>query len=818
MKKLSTCIFLFFLTGYALYSHAQSGQSTLSGKIVDETGIAAEAVTVALLTVKDSALVKAASTTKSGLFSFSGLGAGRYLLLISRISNRKTYFGPYTVLSSTKTSIPDIRLEPDITSLATVTITGVKKLVEVRRDKIILNVERNPYAQGASFTDLLRTAPGVKVSGDGQIAMHAGQQPSVMINGKLLQLSGADLTEYLRSLPSSGIEQIELIPNPPAKYDAAGNGGLINIILKKGKNTGLNNILTTSAGYGNFGKAGINLNTNYRTGKINIFGNAGYRYDKTDHTINTDRNVHGTALSNFSTRYYNTQRTPRFDYRIGTDYSIDSDHTVGFLVYGNTGTSRFNKRTTTLMQVNGQPDSMLYTTSYPERSVSNVNYNLNYSGKIGHTKQTLSADADYSVYRRTTDEILYSKATRLRPINQPTLAIIQPAFSNDTLRNYAPTRYDNKSFKIDYVNPVSASARLEAGVKVSDVKSDNQQEFDVVRKGIYKPYAPFTSTFMYAEKIAAAYVNYAKTSGRFNYTAGLRAERRATEAESSSMGLDVDRKYISYYPSLLVNYNLKNQSSLTLDFSRRIDPPAYENLNPIVYFQDNYNFRSGNAFLKPAYKNELALKYSNSKDWLITLNASRITDFWSFTYFIQDDKTKTFKTTKVNFKAEDVLGLTYSIPFKLTSWWRASVYGEATLMRFTDTTGYSKNAHDLNVLLQQNFNIAKNLTASIDGYYDIPTYFGILNYKKVYYSNASVIKQFASRKITLTFAVTDIFNTRRDRTYSNYKNLDFNLYDKPETRVFRLSVSYRFGKSGVKASRRRNVGNDEEQKRMSGSN
>lgn len=812
MRNLLTCTILFLLSGICSFSFGQNKTGgTITGSVVDEKKIAVEDALIAIYHSPDSAFIKAVNLT-AGKFIFQALKAGKYFLVINRIGYKKTYAGPFDLADGSTVDVGLITLPLSAKSLTEVVVSDHKHYIDVKHDRTIINVDRNITTAGASVTDILRTAPGVKVNAQGDISLRGGQTAAVFVNGKLLQLSGTDLAAYLQSLSSANIEQIELMSNPPARYDAIGTGGVINIVLKKGKNEGFNGTLNTYAGYGNFGKGSSTLTTNYRSKNLNIFGTIGYLYNKTDHATTTDRAIHGSQLYGFNTRYYWIQKIPRLDYRVGADYTIDSLHTIGFSVYGNNTDNDYKKNTTTYMSLNRQADSVFSTKSNHQRDVDNINFNINYTGNIGHTKQVISADADFSRYSRHMDENIYSYAQAI-----PRIGVLRVAqqLKNDTLNNVAPTIYTNPSVNVDYLNPLSKALTFEAGAKYSYTKMDNDQYFNVLNNGVYEPYPAFTSSFLYRERLSAGYADFHGNSGPLGYTASLRVEHRDYDANTPSMKHQVERKFTSYYPAGQLNYTFKNKSQLALDYSRRIDPPPYESLNPIIYFQDSYNYRVGNAYLKPAYNNDLALTYTGKSDWWVTLDAYIIQDFWHFSYFKQDAKTMVLNISRINFKNEKAVGLKYNIPARLTKWWNLNLYGEAYYMAYTDTANYTKRAKDISFNLSQTFTAIGGWSAVIQGYYDSPTYLGITSFRPLYYVNASVSKQLFQKAATLTFSYQDIFNTNMDRSNTQYHNLDMQLYDKGESRFTRLTFTYRFGKKTVKAARKHNAGNDEEQKRMS---
>ena len=817
MKKTYTCLLLIFFISIVRYTYAQTKLSGLQGKITNENYVAAEAVTIVLMRNRDSASIQTTLSDKNGIFAFNNIKADKYLLQITKTGYHKMLSGPYVVSTGRIVIIDSIKMELATVNLNEVVITQKRKYYEVKPDKTVLNLDRNILAAGSSLFNILSTAPGVRVNNSGDIFLRAGLRASVFVNGKQVRLEGDDLTSYLQSLPTADVDQVELIQNPSAKYDASGAGGVINIILKKGKNIGFNGNVTTNADYGNFGKGGATFNGNYRSQKLNIFGGLGYKYVKTDHTINNLRNVDATDFSTFDTHYYSTQRTPSLEYRIGTDYLINPTHTIGFLIKGSDESSRLNKETNTYMSVNGVADSTITTLSNLKRKRDFINYNINYAGTLGHTKQTLSADADLSILNRHNEEDIISRANPTLPSVKPILTQSLPTYNDDTLHNSAPTRIINQSVRVDYSTPIAKTGKLEAGLKASYIKSDNTQTFNALVNNVYEPVPVFTSQFNYTEKKTAAYVNYRGTSNKFTYTLGLRVEHLVSDANTPTISHDVKLDTVAFYPSMQLDYKVNDSEQFSFIYNHRTQQPPYESLNPIVSYQDNYNYRSGNAYLRPAFVDHFQLSYTGKSRYLISLSATTTKDFFDFSYFEQNDAAKVLVTTKRNLKRVNNFGIKLALPLQLTKWWDINFNPDFSYYQFKDYQGFlNKWSKDLVLDLDQNFKISKTISATLNTHYESSVFYGLSYNKPVFIMNPGISKQLLNRTASINLSVSDIFNTYKDRYQTMYRNLDITSYDKKETRIVHLSFVYNFGKRTVKGARKHATGNGDEVKRMSG--
>lgn len=804
MRLFFRCLLSGFLIGIYYNVWAQAKNTAIEGKIITSEHVLIEAATIALLRRSDSARVKTTISDKNGKFKFNNIRDGSYVILVSKIGFHKTYSAPFTLNKNSSLIIDDIILHPATVGLTEVVIVDHKRYIEVKPDKTLLNVSHNIITQGVSAYDVLRTAPGVKVSAGGEILYHSGGKVTIAINGKEIKLSDRGIANLLENLSSSNVEQIELISDPSVKYESSGTGGIINIILKKGKNDGLNGTITASGGYGSYYKSNVGGVWNYRNRGLNFFGAADFADNKNYRQIDIDR-TSGSTL--FDTHYRNTRAVPSFDYNAGIDIGLDSVHTIGLFVKGDLSRYNIPKRTVSNVYNAGVIDSTLLTTSDITRHTSTTLVDLNYNGAMGHTKQTLSAHADYLAYSRHSQE--YIKATS-RP--------------GDTTYffNTPPFAVKNGSLKVDYTTPLSKSVSLDAGAKYSYLTYANNQNFEELVNGVYKP-SLYTSSFNYSEKISRAYINLTHTGDKLTYRAGLAMERSQTAAQSNSGSAAhmVKRVYSDFFPDVLVAYPLNKNNQLQFVYDSRFDRPGYEKLDPTVTYQDQYDINQGNAYLKPAYAQRFKLSDRLASKYIISLYYTVVSDLWNFTYYQQNDSSKLLKTTNRNLKDKLNAGINCYIPFSLAKWWNVNFTADVSYFRFIDYKSQSnlnKGTQDVNLDLDQDIYLTSSLMASIQSHFETATFYGILNYAPVFYTNVGISERLSSRS-TLSLNVWDVTNGNfRVKTYGTFGNLSLNSLDKTESRSIRLTFTYIFGKKTVEETRRHITGNAEEQSRMSNSN
>jgi iron complex outermembrane receptor protein len=808
MRTLFGCFIAGFILLLCGNGNAQNKFAGVQGQILLKNNLLADSATVILIRLRDSSVIATIISGKNGAYKFEAIIPDTYILSIKRAGYQNYTSMPLT-LSNTLLTLPIIRLLPQTTVLKDVTITNKKAYIETRPDKTILNIEKGILTGGLNVMDILGSAPGVKINSGGDVLLRANQKAAIAINGRLLNVGGRDMVEQLQNMSIDNISQIELINNPSAKYDASGSGGVINIILKKGKNDGFNGSVTQGVGYGNFYKLNSGLSVNYRAKAINFFGTYSFGENNTDHTIITNRYV--ATTTGFDVNYYNKQKTYASNYSFGADYDINADHTIGFLIIGAFNNNFLNKNTSSLIFNGGMSDSLLTTVSVLNRHVDNVNYNINYTGKLGHTGQVLSADFDYFAYNRKSAEDLNSM---MYNVHTGVNAGMQ------YFRNEAPTCVDVYSAKVDYVNTISKTRKLEAGLKSVFARSNNIQRFDNEIGSARIPDPLISSQFNYNENISSAYANYIATpTNKFNYLLTLRVEHTESDANTVNEKFKSARNYTDVFPGVTFNYNASANHAFTVSYNRRIDRPNYQDLNPLIAFQDKYNFNMGNAYLRPAYVNKIQLSHTYKGKMITSLYASLAHDFYDFTYFTQNDATKVFSSAKTNLRRANTYGVNLTGPVDVSNWWTINYDIDISYQHFVDYPGLlDQRTFDAIFKLNQQFQLPCDIAASLDAQYEVPTYYAIYRYKASYNIRPAISKKLFHKNGTFSLSVKDVFNTNRDRYSTTYSNLNLVGYDKKETRVYSLSFAYRFGKSTVKALRQHEIGTSDDSKRVTGTN
>jgi iron complex outermembrane receptor protein len=811
MKVLTGCLLIAFLLGAYNHLYAQTGSSGLHGKVFEEKHLAAEAATVILLAAADSSIIKSTICNEKGIFKFD-TKPGKYLLLISKIGYDQSLTGPCTVIPDKDIAVGEINLTLHLPQLEAVSITAQRSYIEVKPDRIILNVQSSIISGGESAFDLLRQAPGVHADNKGGISIIGRSNALVTIDGKATQLTGQDLVDYLQSLPASMIEHLVLISNPSAKYDAAG-GGIINFEMKKGTNAGTNFTVSTSAGYGKFGKGSAGLIFNNRRGKINIFGNYNYGDRKTDHAFITNRIINYKGnVNEYDVNYYATQQGYVHNFRIGTDYALSTKHTIGVLVSGTINDDDFVKNNVLNVTNNGVLDSTISTKSKLNRGLNNLSYDINYTGKLDTMGKLLTVDVTYNDINRHSSEYIDNYFYNSALVNY------RPALK---LQNLSPASINILAAKVDYVNPLSKTARIEGGLKFSWVQSDNNLIFGPEVNGVYQSAPNFSSAFLYKENINSGYINYIGKLGQVDLIAGLRVEQSNTSGNGTSalMVSSVKKNYTDWFPQVQLNYQADAKNNFDISFNRGVNRAAYDAVNPFLYFTDLYDYRQGNPNLLPQYTNKIQISHTYNKKLMTTLYASVITNFYEFLDYVQNDSTKVSRSITQNFGTYSTYGLRFYVPVIFTNWWTGSFSADASYQRikaYPKNGALDKGTQWISLYSEQNLSLSSTLSAQVSGDYESPGFYGIGQFKADYYVDAGISKKILNRNGRLSLGIKDIFNTHRDFSTIKYQNLNMTVYDKKETRLITLSFSYNFGNISLKNTTKHDTGNEDEQKRAGG--
>jgi hypothetical protein len=808
---------IFFIC-FQIFAISWGHSQTITGKVIDEQDKALPGASVILKKLSDSSVVKLGATNNEGAYQFREISPGKYFVNVSFVGYSAVNTENIEVAGSGPVTVPIVKLGKASADLKAVEVVVRKPIVEVKADKTILNVEGSVNAVGQDALELLRKAPGVLVDKDDNLSLSGKSGVQVYIDGRPTPLSGADLAAYLKSMQSSSIEAIEIITNPSAKYEAAGNAGIINIRLKKNKSFGTNGSVNAGYNVGIFPKYLGGFSLNHRNKNVNIYGNYNYNHSRNESYMNLYRSLLDTLFDGKSTIGF---RNKSHNFKAGVDYTLNKKNTIGIMVNGNISDNTISNYSRTPISYipTGKVEKILVAdnTSASARDNANININYRYADTSG---RELNMDADYGIFRIESDQM------------QPNYYFdpVTSGITNSRVYNMiAPNNIDIYSFKTDYEQNFK-KGRLGIGGKLSYVKSGNDfQRYDVITSG--KRLDTLRSNlFDYEENINALYANYNKQYKGFMVQLGLRVENTNITGYSSGHRLNGNgyhkydssfkRHYTDFFPSAGVTFNKKPTSQWGLRYSRRIDRPAYQDLNPFEFKLDEYTFMKGNTDLRPQYTNSFSLTHTYKYKLTTVLSYSHVNDV--FTQLIDTaERSKSF-ITKKNLATQDIVSLNISYPFQY-KWY--SVFGNlnAYYSHYKANLGGAGRKIDLdvyafNLYLQNTFNLGKGWTGELSGFYTSPSIWqGTFKSKEMYGIDGGLSKTILKGNATVKASVSDIFKTMRWAGTSDFAGQHLETRGGWESRQFKLNFTYRFGNKEVKGARQRKTGTEDESKRVGGS-
>lgn len=826
MKNFFT-ILLLLTSWLSLFGQTDSNikKAVVTGKIFEkDTQIPLEYATISLKNNNKKGVLTGGITNDKGEFSIE-TPIGTYDIKIEFLSFKTIEIKGKSIKENLH--LGTLFLEPDLQQLKEVEIVAERAAVEIKLDKRVYNVGADLTVKGGTVSDVLNNVPSVAVGSDGTISLRGNENVRILIDGKPSGLAGINIADALKTLPSDSVDKVEVITNPSARYDAEGGGGIINIVLKRGKNNGLNgSILTTTGTPDNHT---VSLNLNYKTKKYNLFTTQGYG------RRNNPNN--GTTQS----EYLNADNSTRnyiYEKRQSNRYNNGYNGSLGFEWYINDSsswTNAFNYRENTGVS----PDQVYYydydatktLTSIRSRlneqnsSSNNLEYVSNYVKRFKKEGHKLTMDASYSKNTDRNNSV----------ITQQSLTNNTAPGVERTLNNQDQTRY---FFQTDYVLPFNKDSRLELGYRANYNELLTNYEVDSLSNGVYVPNLNFTNILDYKEKINALYTQVGSKINKISYLVGMRWEDSNIDVNQITTQDFHKKRYNNFFPSAFLTYEFSETSNLSINYSRRITRPRDRFINPFSQYSSNINFFQGNPDLNPAISNVYDIGYL--KKWgKLTFNTSAYYNNTNNSFQVirresgayvttvvdgkditdtngnviqvvggEDFKTPVVINTPVNIGYTDKIGFEFTLNYNPYKWWRMN--GNFNFFR-NQTNGQYKytNLQTGEEIIQRFDNIALSWFARVNSRFSLP--YGIdiqtsANYnapmstaqgqlRAIASGNIGISKDVLKEKATVSFNVTDIFNSqkRKQETHlagvvNTYQELQF------RQRQITLSFTYRFNR------------------------
>lgn len=816
---------IFTLCAVMLFSFAGMAQNgaKISGTVKDEQGKVLQSATVSLLRAKDSTLAKLAVSDQDGQFEFINSKPGKYFVSVLLVGYAKGYTAGFDYASA-DVLVPIVTLRQTIREMNEVTVQSKKPFIEARIDKTVVNVEALPTSAGATAMEILEKSPGISVSSDGAISLRGKTGVIVMLDGKLTYMSSTDLANLLKNMPASSLDQIEIMTNPSARYDASGNSGIINIKTKKGRNDGFNGSVTLGATMGIFQhpngalylmpKSQNSFNFNYRRNSINFFGNYNPNFFRGRNVLTIDRNFYNNGVLDGSSALLTNFKFGNFNQnlKLGMDYQPNKKNVFGVVMSGFIFNGHPTPVTTsTIKDRNGAALYSLESSTNNNISFKNFTGNLNWKHNFDTSGKELTADLDYVTYDNVSDMQLITNS-----FNASGGEIGQPLY----LKGYIPSAIDIWSLKSDYSQPIK-NGRFEAGVKSSLVTNNNL--VDYTRQLPDKSWARDSRSnhFIYDENINAAYVNVNQQFKKWTLQGGLRLENTIAKGRQVTNDSTFKRNFTNLFPSIFVSYAMNKNNQVTVSYSRRITRPNYQDLNPFTFFLDSLTYRVGNPYLLPQFTHNIELSYSLKSKFIFTANYNSTTDVIS-QILKQNNLSKVTFNTSENISRFTNIGLSITVPATLASWWNANFFTNIYNNHYVgvynaDPVDISFTSFMVNVTNSFTFNKKKGFSGEISGFYRHRSVDQLAVAEPVCQVAFGFQKTIMQGKGSLRLNVRDPFAWQQFRANIKYSDIDVHSLARPDVRQATVTFTYRFGKNTPGSQpRRRTSASQDEQNRVGG--
>ncbi|MEO8172329.1 MAG: TonB-dependent receptor [Sediminibacterium sp.] len=808
---------LFIFLALGTTSFAQGKQLfTITGAIKDAlTKQPIDGVTIAIVSAKDSSFVKITSSDKEGNFSSENVRNGTYRVL-STAAGYKTSFSQILIIEGSDINMGTLFLIYETISLKDVVVASKKSFIEKKIDKTIINVDASILNSGGTAMEILEAAPGVSVDNNGNISLNGKSGVNIMIDGKPSYLSGQQLTDLLKRMPASVLDQVEIMTNPSAKYDAAGNSGIINIKTKKNKITGFSGNISTGYIQNITSNITNSANMNYRNGKFNLFGIYSF-YKRTEYRdLSILRKFKNSANNQIETildqQSFEKKNILTHNVKLGFDFYASNATTLGIVfiddfVHYNSS----NDNTTLLQNQIGHTDSLLTALSVVSGRFKNRSINLNLKHRFDSTGNELTTDIDYVVFSQQESQLLDNAY-----------------FNSDMSERKAPTELQGKlpadvtiySAKMDYSHPLKHGTKFETGIKSSFVKTDNNALYDNLLNGVWLPDYGKTNRFLYNENINAVYINFNKVVKKWSFQAGLRVEN--TNATGHQLGNQVNhdssfrRNYTGLFPTLFISYTVDNDNVFSANIGRRIGRPAYQSLNPFYYFLDDYTYRAGNTQLKPQYTYTIEFSHTYKGVLTSTLNYSQTTDLFA-EVLNQNTSERKLIVTQGNIAAREDIGISISASIPIGKFWNSNFYTSLVNNKFNGTVNGSSLIVSATVFtgnISNQFKFKNGWSAELNGWYRSKEINGQIMSDPMWAVNTGIQKEVMKNKGVLKLGIRDVFNSQKFSGVVRYNEIDAKIINNNFKRTATLIFLYRFGKP-LKTQQIRNAGSaGDEQSRI----
>nr|WP_298930761.1 TonB-dependent receptor [uncultured Allomuricauda sp.] len=772
---------------------------SISGTVIDNT--LKQPVAYAAIVIKSedgSKTITGGITTEDGNFEIKKLPEGSFIMEVQFIGYKTHSQKLVITKKNRKVEVGTITLIEETEELSGVEVVAERTTIEQRVDRKVINVGKDLTTAGATASDIMNNIPSVNVdSQTGDISMRGNSNVRVMVDGKL---SNVPVAQLLRQIPSTSIKSIELITNPSAKYNPEGMSGIINIILHKNANIGFNGNITTGLTKGIEAKFNSSIDMNYRQGKFNFYGNYGNNIGK---YVNDGSITRIDENSKQVFDFFNNNKSHL--YKVGVDFYLNDNNTISVF----TNQNIFDGTGEGITAVTYNDDLSRNVTQFFNDISDNLSeqYNFDYKHDFKKEGHNIELEIDHNRFNSDQDADFRTTGASLFP----------------DYMDFVDTEREQTFINLDYVNPLDSISKLEVGLESRTFETD----VDYSSTGLsFNPNGDLIPTpntdFVYNMDIYSAYATFSQTRGKFSYQAGVRVEDVEVKADTNRLRAFTD-KYTEVYPSAFVTYNPNEKNQFQVSYSRRVDRPGLQQVNPIREWATPLISSFGNPSLVPQFTNSYETNYTRRiKGGSVTAGIfyRAISDEINRAVYVDRLDFNKLILTFDNFENTSAYGFELSTNYKLTQWW--SVNGSFDFYSQTQrgiTESLSGNSPDptendivvenvevdntaWNMRLNNSFKVNKELTFQLFGFYRGQNRTIQFTAEPMYFVNLGARYSFAQGKGTISLNYNDIFNTMRfafdgDRPYDQVGGFNW------ESNNVYAGLSYRFGSGKNRAKQRK---------------
>ena len=783
MKKglLFACLIILIHKGYAQ-------QYVVSGEIVDEQSQGISYVNVLLLQAQDSSFVQGAVTSEDGDYLINAIVPGKYLIKASFVGYNDSFSELFDINDDTQ--ITPIILSENEEALDEVTITAKRPTIRREVDRLVYNVENTVISAGTTY-DIITRTPGVIVSQDQILIKNRPAQ--VYINDRRVYLTSQELQQLLEGFSGQNVKSVEVITTPPAKYDAEG-GAILNIITSKSISIGYKGSINASNTQARVPKYSFGTSQFYKNDWLNAF--VSYNFNTRRDNKLEDSHIRffepdGSTNSNWGTDFDRTTETNSHSLNTILDFTIDEKNTLSVsanLLY----TPKKDSDIGGLTEIYGpqaQLDSLFTTQSQLLSEGHNYLFNLDYTRQLGENGASLSAQANYINYN---DEQRQDIMTRYVTGDE--------LLNENSFQTFPTQNSDIYTGQLDYSGALG-SFSLESGIKYSGIDSESRQEYFNTENQNPQLIPGLSDFYDYKESIYAAYASVSRDWEKWSLKVGLRGEYTDVSGNSLTLGQVNTQEYFEPFPTFYLMHMPSENHSFSLNYSRRIDRPRFQSLNPFRTYINENNFNQGNPNIQPAITNNITLSYTYKNKLTFDLYFDRTDDATAILPF-QNNENRTLRSVTTNLDYSQQYSLDISYYSFLNKWWGFSFYSSFYRMEnqfLAQESGNIKVKNEvysafLQVVNSFDLDAARTFSALLTAQY-LPDYIaGSYDFDEQQLGvNLGFRKTFFDNRLVATLDFEDIFNQMNIPLSSRYLNQDNSFFAKPESRSIRFGLRYNFG-------------------------